>query len=298
MSDTAPGMASPLDAESGRLDVFGFQPPWNLFVPLADGHPFLKGCTLLEAECRGNVLAVKVLRRDGGVRLRLFQGPHGVPLAEYNVAHQQHTFALSADGARLALQVSGWGVEVRDIAGRVVAIVASRANNGSFQIEFLLGEDWLVLRKGRSNVHLLRWHRGTLELRQWFSNGQCRSDTPILEDAETMTFLRNALGRPPHKGAAGKAAAVPSSVQYDRERFVMAARFGLSVILDRYGQLAVFDRQEKLICMFFVFRDQLSGWLPDGTCFGPSTAANRPPTPGDLEKFGKALAAAPSEVTP
>ena len=63
----------------------------------------------------------------------------------------------------------------------------------------------------------------------------------------------------------------------------------VTVVLDRFGQVAVLNKNRELVCTFFVFRDQLSAWMPDGTCFGPASSTGQPPTTDDLQKFGRAL---------
>jgi hypothetical protein len=63
----------------------------------------------------------------------------------------------------------------------------------------------------------------------------------------------------------------------------------LVAAVDQFGQVCLFERSGKLVCMVFAFRQQLAAWLPDGTCFGPPALLGGPPTPGGAEKIGQAL---------
>ena len=60
-------------------------------------------------------------------------------------------------------------------------------------------------------------------------------------------------------------------------------------MVDEGAQVAIFDRGARLVCMFFAFRQHLAGWMPGGTRFGPESITGGLPTPGAMEKFGRAL---------
>ncbi|MEJ7680214.1 MAG: hypothetical protein WKG06_20635 [Segetibacter sp.] len=64
---------------------------------------------------------------------------------------------------------------------------------------------------------------------------------------------------------------------YDDTRFFAAVSvFGLRVAVDRLGQVAISGRS-GVICMFFIFRDQIAAWAPDGTRLGPVSISGRAP---------------------
>jgi hypothetical protein len=285
-----------LDARRGEVQLSHVALPWRPFTPLADGRPVLMDCSLLAAQCRGAVLATMV--RGPGLRgplmLRLFRGPGGVPLAEYPVAYANNGFTLSSDGNLLARQIAGWQVEVRVSGGVSVPLVTTYAGGFSSQAQFLLGESWLLLRTGRQNLHLLNWESGRLHLFRTRDDRSIGGRVLSAQDAEVRQFLQAGLGNLELKGFCmpGTSCDLPDFVQYDRQRFVLGAINTVTAVLDRFGQLAIFDAQHQLVCMFFVFRDRLSGWLPDGTCFGPASPTGRPATADDLNKFGRALAQA------
>ena len=58
--------------------------------------------------------------------------------------------------------------------------------------------------------------------------------------------------------------------------------------VDRLGQVAISGRS-GLICMFFIFRDQIAAWAPDGTRLGPMSILGRAPTPDGAERIGAML---------
>ncbi len=62
--------------------------------------------------------------------------------------------------------------------------------------------------------------------------------------------------------------------------------------MDRFSQVALFEHDGTLVCMFFAFRQQIAAWMPDGTCYGPVELLGRPATPGAAETIGEALHAA------
>jgi hypothetical protein len=66
----------------------------------------------------------------------------------------------------------------------------------------------------------------------------------------------------------------------------------LKVLVDVIGQISVLDLDDKLICMFFVFREQIAAWMPDGTRLGPVPIIGGPSTPDASRRIGMALLAA------
>jgi hypothetical protein len=256
-----------LDPAAGQLHLVGVQPPWKPFIPLANGWPVLKGCKLLEAECRGNILAVKVrsftTRKE--ITLRLFRGPDGIPLAEYREPQDSNNptygFALSSDGNLLAYQSAFWRVEVYNTEGDTGPIAAAYSGCFSPQTHFLLGDSALLLKPGKQWVHFIHWNDGLL----YTSHS---SDQGLLLQAKP---------------------GLPAFLHYDPKRFTSWAKTTVTAVLDRFGQIAIFDANQELICMFYAFRDQLSAWMPDGTSFGPASPSGQPPTQVELHKFGRVL---------
>jgi hypothetical protein len=277
-----------LDSSTGQVQVKGPNPPWPPFTPLANGRPALKGHRLVEAKRRCRTLTLKTSgpgdRPD--CTLRLFDGPTGTPLEELPLKKPHFSFALSADGTRLAWQVGDARLEIRQATGvpgvlattwpesfpvyGVEVIGQQRTWAGRFaqQLRFLRGPRWLLLFPRGRRTQFLDWSTGKLEVRTTLP--------PDLDESQAERAAREAL---------------PDFAQYDRQRFTLAAtRANPIIVADRYGHMIVFDgRANRLVCMFFAFRDKLAGWMPDGTQFGPADLIRGPATPGAMEKLGQAL---------
>jgi hypothetical protein len=284
-TQTPPGPCLYLDANSGELFVWRATPPWEPFVPRADGRPVLRGANVVEARCRGETLgALTFDSRTHAPTLRLFRGPKGAALAEYPAPRQfrastPSVFALSSDGTHLARQVTDKRVEVRPVAGGT-ATVATRMGGFSRHLTFMLGYSWLGLRAGSSHYHLLSWGSGELKV-QYRRAGPDDTD-PGLSPGDWQCW-RQSLGY------AGIEQVIPETLRYDAQRFLRAALGAITVVSDRFGQVVVLDREQKVVCMFIVFRQQLAGWLPDGTCFGPTAMTGKRAAPEAPAKFGEAL---------
>ncbi len=81
---------------------------------------------------------------------------------------------------------------------------------------------------------------------------------------------------------------------HDPHRFVACARGeALTAVVDGFGQVALFDRSERLIAMFVAFRSHVAAWTPDGTRFGlshgNSPLLDGPATPNAAEIIGRTL---------
>jgi hypothetical protein len=265
-----------LDLDTGEVRLGGVSPPWERFTPVGDGRPRLKLSYALEARYSGTTLGLKTatLGSKAGCGLHLFRGPQGIPAGEYAVASADFGFVLSADGELLARQVTQWLVEVRWVdGGRPVTL--TRAGGFSAAVELELGEDWLLIHSNHQS-HLLRWREGPLAIRH-------------LQGAERQSFLASFPAGPLSHGVRASPGDVPLALHYDSRRFVAAAWGKLLAVADRFGQVTLLDDNLEVVCMLFVVRGGLAGWLPDGTCFGPAAVTGRPAAPDALQKIGAAL---------
>ncbi len=71
---------------------------------------------------------------------------------------------------------------------------------------------------------------------------------------------------------------------------------GLFVLVDFIGQVSIHERFGKLVCMFYIFRNQLAGWMPDGTRIGPPHLTGGPASVDGEAKFAAALRPRPREA--
>jgi hypothetical protein len=269
-----------LDTDTGKILILGMSPEWSSSIPQADGQPALKRCRALKAQCRGNTLALMVSRlgMNRETTLRLFHGPEPTPLAELPLDQHRSFFTLSADGQRLARQVGDCQVEVRKIAGTSEPRFLTRKGGFSQQAQFSLGDHWLLRPAGKHHVFLVRWDGGKLEVKHSRTG------------ASAFFNQIGVVGWSPARSESATKQGLPEFIQnYDPHRFVLGATTSVLAVMDRFGQIAIFDRQQKLICMFFAFGGQIAAWMPDGTCFGPASLTGVPPTPDAAERIGAAL---------
>jgi hypothetical protein len=148
-------------------------------------------------------------------------------------------------------------------------------------LDVALGPAFLTVKVG-SHAHWIRWDRPRLEVRHNTSG-------------DPDTLLAAGAGR----HAAGLIlAAVTRGADALRDpalgqRFTQGCTaFGLTVLVDSFGEIAVCDAGRSLVCMFFVFRDKVAAWMPDGTRVGPLSIVGGPSTPDGLERIAAALRAA------
>ncbi|HWE40626.1 MAG TPA: hypothetical protein VG406_29035 [Isosphaeraceae bacterium] len=245
-------------------------------IPLIIQVPQLRGERLLTARMAGDLLAVVTGDHStGGFRLNSIDLAGGRPLAEYLLGTTTG-FALSRDGRRLAM-VNDRAVEVRDVGGSAVPVFVTPVGKTHSSIDVELGRGYLALRGGRV-THVLSWISGPLEIDRVPS----RREAGDPESSPWLVGNEHAVAAEP-----------PWRYVVDLRRFVVHGTCdGLTVLTDVFGQVAVLGGGNHLAAMFFVFRDRLAGWLPDGTRFGPPSLIGGPASPEAFARFGAALRAA------
>jgi hypothetical protein len=252
-------------------------------VPMADGKPALAGMKISYAQRAGNVFAVMMNRdaddddvpapvaKDCVSTLRAFRLPDGVPLGEFSVL-RPGAFLLSPDGRWLARQTAPNQVIVHEITRSPAPVFVTAKGRCHQDLYVEQGHHKMVVQIGNW-LHLIRWDRGPLELAH--------------TQGDRQAFLRKHLGGVEPRFP-GKATRLPC-MAYDSARFRYAVQGEVDVVVDVFGQLAVFDRAGTLVAMLFVFRNQIAAWLPDGTRYGPASIIGGPSTEGALEVMGRAL---------
>jgi hypothetical protein len=266
-----------VDSERGEVSLLGL-PPWGVFTPRADGQPALKGCSVRRAQCRGQTLALLCTQPGAKDRLilRLFRGPEGRVLASYPMNRRDADFTLSSDGEWVAFKAKRARLEIRRVLADAPPVL-THTGGCSGKLELFLGRHSLLLFTGQQNTHLLRWGTGKLE---WSLSREGGSGAML--SAREVGMAVALKGRGPDR--------LPDCLRYDPERFVLGAeRTEFRAFGDRYGQVVLFDCRNRLLCLFFAFREHLGGWMPDGTRLGPSWLTGGPPSPQAAEKFGRVL---------
>jgi hypothetical protein len=265
------------DRSTGSLLLRDEHNDWKQFTPLAEGRPCFREADVLRAVLRGSLLGV--LARHGKQwthTLRLLRLPTGAPVAEFAQPKELNSFTLSTDARLLLRRIDRGRFEVRDLTRGLV--VAARTPCGGFhpRVQVALGEMWLTIQCG-TRTHLIRWDRPALEVHSW--------------EGDRDTTLRQHLHATPEgtRATFASAGGLPAFAGYDRRRFVAAAHGPLIAVVDGFGQVALFEGDGTLVCMFFAFRRHVAAWLPDGTRHGPTALTGAPPTPGAAAHIARAL---------
>jgi hypothetical protein len=282
-----------LDPARGQLAVDdGIHPPWPVFTPLADGRPILKGTQALEAQCRGATLALKITGpgdRNGAI-LYLFRGPKGAVQTARQMTLAKYAFTLSADGEYLAMQIGPGSVQLWPTAEQSRVVFSANESQYSETVKLYFRPQEIILYAGSNHHHIVNWSQGGLRLGYFrerhpdHSTGLSSSRTRVLFDRNQLVTSFPVTGH------------FSFIVERHPERFLEAVEWeGLIAVLDRFGQVTLLDRQCNLVCMVMAFRDQIGVWMPDGTRAGSVALIGGPPTPGALERIGRALQQATSE---
>jgi MoxR-vWA-beta-propeller ternary system domain bpX1 len=267
-----------LEKETGTLTLHNVNPPWRPCVPLADGKPLLKDCLPSEAQYSNGMLALTYCRtaNPNHFTLSLLRGPEGLPVCEYPSRAGRAAFLLSQNASLLARHLTGTHVvQVHDLtrAGAVDFCTPQDKIHSNLKVE--IGLFWLTVQIGKL-IHLLRWDNGPLVLQRSYLDKQ-----QILKSA-----FGNRTGMTGHEATNLHRARGPCG---DPMRFVVAAEAALTVLVDRFGQIAVLEEAGTLICMFRFSREMVAAWMPDGTRYGPPLLSGGPAAPDALQKLGTAL---------
>jgi hypothetical protein len=270
-----------LDARTGMLE-YGLNPSEHRsLVPMSDGNPALRGGRIVCVRKGGDVLAVLVEGTESP-GIVFVSASRACVLGNFFVGDSlaASSLAVSRDGRRFSWRVDDRRVEVRDVPGDRPPVVITPAEE--VWIHFAsLGRSCLLVREfdlnGPRRPHsfcLIRWDQGRLEV--------------VHRDAVAL-FCR--LG-----GVVAESRSLPAGradLGWDPLRFVqMAEDRGLRVLIDRYNHLAVLDGRGQLICMFYLSREEVAAWMPDGTSMGSCRLIDGERMPGAAERIAAALRAA------
>jgi hypothetical protein len=143
-------------------------------------------------------------------------------------------------------------------------------------MEIMLGASRQMILSVGHHMHIIHWAPPEIVMEHVKQSSLSKIGSHVLEYPQIRATSQN----------------LPPWVRYDPKRFTVAGRSGVIVVGDAFGQVSVFDGGGRLVCMFFVFRDQIAAWMPDGTRHGPASIVGGPSTPGALKKIGMALRAA------
>lgn len=255
-----------LNRSNGKLFLYGAAPDWASFALVEDGVPLLQGNSLLAAEVRAYTLAVLF---DSKL-LHLFEGPEGRWLGSITLLNGRERFALSNDGRLLAVQdvngqvrvlstAPGWRVHCTTPLGRFHNNLV--VDLGHTKLRVIIGQ----------TTHLIDWCEGGLVC----TVGRTPDIQEIQQELEIGIYHRATPQGPRPKAL-------------DATRFrACAKRIKLAAAVTNLGEVFVFA-DDTLIAAFFVFRQQIAAWMPDGTRTG-TEALGGPVTPYADRLIGQAL---------
>jgi hypothetical protein len=270
-----------LDAHAGRLRYRQGTGEVKSLIPLADGRPALKGRHLVQTREGGDVLAV-LAEGMSGAALYFISISRDMLLGTYSLGEKNGTgtFALSRQGTRFALLHGDRQLEVNDVPGNQPPVFVTLKEDA--RIHFAtLGRSCLLVREfdtGETRCLraqcLIRWDQGRLEV----------------VHREVYAILSK-LG-----GVVAQSQSLPSGragPRHDPMRFVQHVEHeSLCFLIDRYNHIAMLSRSGELLVLFYVTREEVAAWLPDGTCLGPRRLIGGEPTPGAAERIAAVLRSA------
>jgi hypothetical protein len=209
------------------------------------------------------------LFRPGVSKLVLFRGPGGAVLGEMNYFARDRAFALSADGRFLARNRGAREVVVSDTArpAEPIALATLAGLHDSLEVRLTDVPFRLTIQVGRfaHTFHL-------------------RGEELQYEHYE------------PRAGTAGgpysPSAAAPryDPARFPPDRVVSSGR--LRAVLDRLGQILLYEGDSNLVAAFLVHRKRAAVWLPGGVFWGDPALIGGPPTPHAALRIGSAILAA------
>jgi len=281
------------DRDTGALTVGDSTLGWSRWLPMADGVPILKDACVRTGQYANRVFALLSGKEPhpSPATLRLLRVPEGTPFREWPHKYFGHWgFTLSRDGRQLARQTGETTIAIDDVEMGGNPLSLSPAGRCHNNIYGELGDVWLILGVG-SFKHFLCWKQGPLFVRSMSASGA----------ATVIVHQMMGDGRLQYPGSRLEPVNLPPTwerVWYDRKRWLLSAERELVAIVDNFGQVALFSKRQELLCMFFVFRDKLAAWMPDGTRYGPASVTGWSETPDALARIGKVLRDATDRRSP
>ena len=280
-----------LNAEEGILKYSdGVRNPMQITLE-RDGKKVLRNAVILNVELADRTLAVRYrpFRSDQQV-LGLFNVGGNfireIDRMDHLLAARKF-FQLSRDGERIAWLRDRLRLEV-EATGHPQPVLRTHLGGIGGNSRLWVGDHSMLLSCGRHGYawHLLRWSDGRLEVISEI-NRAGKDHLTGFQKPEVAEFFHQRHGFHIAKVDAGN----PLSNDTVREA-KSTVRGGCCFVLDRFGQVLVFDAQSKLIFQFYAYGDSWSAWLPDGSRSGLGMVHAWPNTPHVRRKMGEALRAA------
>jgi hypothetical protein len=274
-----------LDRHTGTVSFGSPDTPVQRYTPLSDGKPVLlgfgfEGTATLEGPTLVFLASASYPYQQLAARLLVLRVPEGILVGDHYQPGHSRYYALSRDdGALLAFQHQLGQLLLRSTAAGAALRPLLPLGHYPEGTQVELGYYWLAIGSAGHKC-VFRWDGGRFQ--SW--------QGPATDGAYRQIALG---GWGLHmQGVSATRESTPPFLSYDRQRFVASAQNGLIAVLDRFGQVALFEPDGRLVCMFFVLSRQAAVWLPDGTCLGSAKFLGMEATHGAAEKIGRVLFAA------
>ena len=242
-ADARQGRALRLAPETGTLDIQNDAGPGRRIRPMADGRPALKGGRS-SRPAPAAMSSASSSRRSRTARLFLFSASDSGGSARSRSATTSGVRDLARRPSVRAADRRPAPGDPQRLGGHLAPVRHAQGEGPppARRRDRRLGS---CVQAGK-HVHLIDWERGPLR----FTRSPGGTGWLIDQVFPGRTSARSADR--------------PDRLTYDNRRFVAAGTaHGLRVIVDAASQVAVLDaRSGVLVCMFYVFRDQVAAWMP------------------------------------
>lgn len=262
---------------NGRTIYFDAEGDSWTYAPTRDGIASTFGASILSAKLAENAIAIEYRSQSDRTEIHVLNRRRGEPIATFDLSDQRRgrsiTYAISRKGDSLAYQDRNANViRLLDPSTRTESTLKILTGRPQETPIVMVSKFYMLIHMDHRSF-ALDWKSGVLEI----------------------TRSRRNLLLPDEKALASRCHALKPIAQVDSNatgRVIAALDAGVSVLLDRYGQIFVQNARGKLVCAFFTIRNEVCGRTPEGARFGPPDVVGGAETPQAFAKFGSALAEA------
>lgn len=193
---------------------------------------------------------------------------------------------LSNDGLKLARWEEKAGFVVRDVIHGGQSFFSFGRVLQRVQLHYTLKPGGLHVTVGDQD-HFIGWSSGALiaVAKKKVSNFTTRDKPLTLEMMTPKCDVKYVSKDKSH---------VPFALKTANNRLTSSAESILIAAADAFGHLLLFQRPNRLLCMFYFYMDDVAIWATDGTRFGRGYLLYGAATPGAREKIGELLLEAES----
>jgi hypothetical protein len=269
-TDRSPRL-SIIDGRTTYFDVAGYS--WT-YAPTRDGIASHLGASIRSAKLGESMIAIEYRTRSDQTEIHVLNRRRGEPIATFDLGDNKKgrsvVYAISREGNFLAYQDQNENViRLLDLSTRTestLKILTGRPERTPNVSASKYGMIIVI----KDCIFVLDWKSGVLEI------SRSRNNEPF----------------PPGRDLASRGRSSKPLTQVApnaRGRMIASIEAGTSIWLDRYGQIFIRNACGKVVCAFFMIRDELCGMTPEGARFGPSDVVGGEETPRAFAEFGAAL---------